>query len=159
MRSAKMFAQGNVVMLNPLPNRLSRRERQIMDAVYSMGQASANQVLEAISDPPSYSSIRKLMTILEEKGHLRHIQEGSRYIYLPTQPRQNAARSAIRQVLNTFFGGNLESAVETLLSEAETDLTDEQAARLSALIDQASGASKQNAERTDADSQHKDTKG
>ena len=133
-------------MSNPLPYRLSRRERQIMDAVYSRGQASATQVLETIPDPPSYSSIRKLMTILEEKGHLRHVQEGSRYIYVPTQPRQNAARSAIRQVLNTFFGGNLESAVETLLSESETDLTDEQAARLSALIDQAAaGASKQNA--------------
>ena len=122
------------MMNKPLPHRLSRRERQIMDAIYSLGQASAVQVLDALPDPPGLSSIRKLILILEEKGHLRHIQEGQHFLYLPTQPRQAAAKSAMKQVLQTFFGGNLETAVATLLSEAETELSDEQAVRLSEMI-------------------------
>lgn len=105
-----------------------------MDAVYSLGQPSAQQVLDALPDPPGLSSVRKLILILEEKGHLRHLVEGKQHVYLPTQPRQSAARSAMRQVLTTFFGGDLETAVTTLLSEAETELSDEQAARLSAMI-------------------------
>lgn len=121
-------------MTNPLSHRLSRRERQIMDAIYALEQASAVQVLEALPDPPGLSSIRKLILILEEKGHLRHIQEGQHYLYLPTHPRQAAAKSAMKQVLTTFFGGNLETAVATLLSEAETELSDEEAARLSEMI-------------------------
>jgi len=120
-----------------LTHRLSRRERQIMDAIYTLGQASAAQVREALPEPPSYSSVRKLLQILEDKGHLSHIQEGQHYVYLPTHPRQSAARSAMKQVLATFFGGNLESAVATLLSEAETQLSDEEAARLSSLIEEA----------------------
>ncbi len=126
-------------MSNPLAHRLSRRERQIMDAVYSLGQASAIQVREALPDPPGLSSIRKLILILEDKGYLRHIQEGQHHVYLPTQPRQSAAKSAMRQVLTTFFGNDLETAVATLLSEAETELTDEEAARLSAIIENAKG--------------------
>ncbi len=122
------------MMNKPLPHRLSRRERQIMDAIYSLGQASAVQVLCALPDPPGLSSIRKLILILEEKGHLRHIQEGQHFLYLPTHPRQAAAKSAMKQVLTTFFGGNLETAVATLLSEAETELSDGEAARLSEMI-------------------------
>ena len=124
-------------MSNPLTHRLSRRERQIMDAIYATGQASAAQVLEALPDAPGYSTVRKLISILETKGHLRHVQEGTHYIYLPTHPRQAAARTAMRQVLQTFFGGNLEMAVETLLSAAETELSDEDVIRLSALIEDA----------------------
>jgi len=127
-------------MPDPLAYRLSRRERQIMDAIYALGQASAAQVQERLPDPPSYSSVRKLLQILEEKGHLRHAQEGQRYVYVPTRPRQSAAKSAMKQVLTTFFGGNLETAVATLLSEAETNLSDEQAARLAALIEAAKGS-------------------
>ena len=111
-----------------------------MDAVYSLGQPSAQQVLDALPDPPGLSSVRKLILILEEKGHLRHLVEGKQHVYLPTQPRQSAAKSAMRQVLTTFFGGNLETAVATLLSEAETELSDEQATRLSAMIDAAKGS-------------------
>ena len=77
---------------------------------------------------------RKLILILEEKGHLSHIQEGQHFLYLPTHPRQAAAKSAMKQVLTTFFGGNLETAVATLLSEAETELSDEEATRLSEMI-------------------------
>lgn len=124
-------------MPKPLPHHLSRRERQIMDAIYSLERASAAQVLAALPDPPSLSSVRKLILILEEKGHLRHTQEAKHHVYLPTQPRQSAAKSAMRQVLTTFFGGNLETAVATLLSEAETELTDAEAARLSAMIEEA----------------------
>lgn len=132
-------------MTKPLFNNLSRRERQIMDAIYARGQASAAQVLEVLPDPPGNSSVRKLLQILEEKGHLRHIQEGKHHVYLPTQLRQSAAESAMRQVLKTFFGGNLETAVATLLSEAETSLTDDQAARLSALIESSTGSDAQSA--------------
>ena len=130
-------------MSKPLTHRLTRRERQIMDAVYALGQASAQQVLEALPDPPGLSSVRKLILILEEKGHLRHVQEGQHFLYLPTQPRQSAARSAMRQVLSTFFGNDLETAVATLLSEAETELTDEQAARLAAIIDGVKGVERE----------------
>ena len=130
-------------MSKPLAHHLSRRERQIMDAIYALGQASAVQVLEALPDPPGLSSVRKLILILEEKGHLRHVQEGQHNLYLPTHPRQAAAKSAMRQVLTTFFGGDLETAVATLLSEAETELTDEEAVRLSALIEGAKGGERQ----------------
>ena len=128
-------------MNHPLPHRLSRRERQIMDAIYALGQASAAQVREALPDPPGLSSVRKLILILEEKGHLRHTQEGQHFVYLPTRPRQEAAKSAMKQVFQTFFGGSLETAVATLLSEAETELSDAEAARLSALIQQSKGGS------------------
>lgn len=135
-------------MSKPLSHSLSRRERQIMDAVYALSQASAVQVLEALPNPPGLSSIRKLILILEEKGHLRHIQEGQHHVYLPTQPRHSAAKSAMRQVLTTFFGGDLETAVATLLSEAETELTDEEAARLSAMIASAKGGESSSAQST-----------
>jgi len=108
-----------------------------MDAIYSLGQASVSQVIEALDDAPGYSSVRKTLQILEEKGHVRHIQEGQHYIYLPTQPRQNAARSAMKQVLQTFFAGNIEHAVLTLMSEAEVDLSEDDVARLTALIEAA----------------------
>lgn len=122
-------------MTNTHNEGLSRRERQIMDAIYALGQASAMQVLEKLPEPPGYSSVRKLLQILEDKGHVKHIQEGQHYVYLPTQPRQHAARSAMKQVLHTFFGGNIENAVATLLSEAETNISDEQAVRLTEMID------------------------
>jgi predicted transcriptional regulator len=111
-----------------------------MDAIYARGQASAAEVLEAIPDPPGSSSVRKILQILEDKGYLKHIQEGKHHVYLPTQPRQSAAESAMRQVLKTFFGGNLETAVATLLSESETELTDEQAIRLSKMIENSTSA-------------------
>lgn len=116
---------------------LSRRERQIMDVIYRLGAASAAEVMEALPDPPGYSAVRGLLRILVEKGHLTHTQEGVRYVYRPTQPRQSAARSALAQVLQTFFGGSVEDAVATLLSEAETRPSEAELARLAALIEQA----------------------
>jgi predicted transcriptional regulator len=108
-----------------------------MDAVYSRGKATVADVLEALPDPPSYSAVRALMRILEEKGHLRHLQEGPRYLYQPTQPRQSAARSAMEHVVATFFGGSIEQAVTALLSDKEKALDDDEANRLAKIIEEA----------------------
>jgi len=116
---------------------LSRRERQIMDIVYQQGQAAAADVRAALPDPPSYSSVRALLGILETKGHLKHIKDGARYVYLPIRPRSNAAKSALRSVMQTFFGNSVEQTVATLLSVSDTPLSPEELARLSALIDNA----------------------
>jgi len=116
---------------------LSRRERQIMEIIYARGQASATEVLEGLADPPSYSAVRALLRVLEGKGHVRHVREGARYVYQPTQPRSRAARSALAQVVQTFFGGSVEQTVATLLSDADTRLSEEELARLSELIEQA----------------------
>ena len=108
-----------------------------MDILFAQGRASAQEVREALPDPPTYSAVRGLLRVLEGKGHIRHVKEGARYVYLPRQARQSAARSAIRQVLQTFFGGSVERAVATLLSEVEGHLSEDELARLSAMIDQA----------------------
>ncbi len=124
----------------PKPDGLSRRERQIMDILHRLGGAAPAQVRDALPNPPSYTAVNTLLRLLMESGHVRRTQEGQRFVYSPTQPRQAAGKSAMRQVLQTFFGGDLETAVATLLSEAETELTDEEAARLSALIEGAKGS-------------------
>ena len=116
---------------------LSRRERQIMDVIYQRGQATAGEVLEGLPDPPSYSAVRALLRVLETKGHVRHKQEANRYIYLPTQPRSRAAQSALAQVVQTFFGGSVEQTVATLLSDADTRLSEAELSRLAELIEQA----------------------
>ena len=116
---------------------LSRRERQIMDIIYQQGRADAADVLAALPDPPSYSSVRALLGILETKGHLKHVKDGPRYVYLPTRPRANAAKTALRSVMQTFFGGSVEQTVATLLSVSETPLSSEELARLSSLIEDA----------------------
>jgi predicted transcriptional regulator len=116
---------------------LSRRERQIMDVIYQRGQATAGDVLEGLPDPPSYSAVRALLRVLETKGHVRHKQEGNRYIYLPTQARSRAAQSALAQVVQTFFGGSVEQTVATLLSDADTQLSEDELSRLAELIEQA----------------------
>ncbi len=108
-----------------------------MDIVYREGRAAAAGVQAALPDPPSYSSVRALLGILETKGHLKHIKDGPRYVYLPTRPRSNAAKSALRSVMQTFFGNSVEQTVATLLSVSDTPLSPEELARLSALIDNA----------------------
>lgn len=116
---------------------LSRRERQIMDAVYRRSQATAAEVLKDLPDPPSYSAVRALLRILEEKGHLRHKKDGPRYVYFPIRPRNDAARTALRGVLKTFFDGSPEKAVAALLDAADTDLSPETLGNLTRLIKQA----------------------
>src|SRR5438477_12804360 len=116
---------------------LSRRERQIIDAIYRRGQATAAEVLEDLPDPPSYSAVRAMLRVLEEKGHLRHEQQGPRYMFLPTVPREKARRSALRRLVPTFFDGSTEQTVAALLDLSASRLTDAELDRLSQLIDQA----------------------
>jgi predicted transcriptional regulator len=114
---------------------LSRRERQIMDVIYRRGRATAAEVLQDIADPPSYSAVRALLRLLEEKGHVHHEQDGPRYVYLPTVNRERARQSALTHVVRTFFDGSATDAVAALL---DTDAIDHaELDRLSALIDQA----------------------
>ena len=115
--------------------KLSRRERQIMDIVYQHGRVSVADVLKDLPDPPSYSTVRALLRILEEKGYLTHEKKGRRYIYCPTQSRHLAGRSALKQIFQTFFDKSIEKTVMTLISDA--DLSDEELDRLSQLIEQA----------------------
>src|SRR4051794_24787206 len=104
----------------------SRRERQIMDVLHRSGEATAAEVLSALPDPPSYSAVRTLLRILEEKGHVKHRQEGVRYIYLPCVSRQTASRSALKRVVSTFFEGSITGAVAALLEQGDTDISDKQ---------------------------------
>ena len=115
--------------------KLSRRERQIMNIVYQREHVSVADVLEDLPDQPSYSTVRALLRILEEKGHLAHEKDGKRYIYRPTQPRQQAGRSALKQIFHTFFDKSIEKTVMTLISDV--DLSDEELDRLSQLIESA----------------------
>jgi BlaI family transcriptional regulator, penicillinase repressor len=116
---------------------LSRRERQIMEIIYRRGQATAVEVHGDLADPPSKTAVRTLLRILEEKGHLKHQQFGVAFLYLPTRPREQAARSAFRGVLDTFFEGSLEKAVASHLGEAVGQLAPEELDRLANLIRQA----------------------
>ncbi len=122
----------------PLPE-LSRRERQIMDIVYQEGRATVAEVQAALPQAPGYSAVRAMLRVLEEKGHLRHRQDGPRYVYEPTLPRDRARRSALRRMLRTFFDDSPGDAVAALLDLSQKDLTDEELARLSALIQEARG--------------------
>jgi len=114
--------------------KLSRREREIMDVIYRSGRATAAEVLEQLADPPSYSAVRALLRVLEDKGHLRHEADGPRYVFVPTVPRERARQSALRQLLHTFFDGSTEQAVAALLDLASTKLSDAELERLSRLI-------------------------
>ncbi len=116
---------------------LSRRERQIMDIIYEMNEATVAQVLELIPDPPSYSTVRALLGVLEEKGHLIHEQQGPRYIYSPTIPREEARQNALKHVLKTFFDNSTEEVVAALLNISEEDLSEEEYKRLTKLIKKA----------------------
>jgi len=113
---------------------LSRREREIMDVIYRSGRATAAEVLDQLPDPPTYSTVRALLRVLEEKGHLRHEEDGPRYVFVPTVPRERARASALRQLLHTFFDGSTEQAVAALLDLSATRLSDAELARLSQLI-------------------------
>jgi predicted transcriptional regulator len=119
------------------PAEFSRRERQIMEIIYTRGEASAAQVLEALPDPPSYSAVRALLAILVQKRQLKRRAEQGRYVYSPTRPRAKAGRSALVRVLETFYEGSLEKAVSALLRNADTRLSADELARLGKLIDQA----------------------
>lgn len=122
-----------------LQSQLSRRERQIMDIVYAHGEASVSDVLAEIPNPPARGALGRLITILENKGHLRHYQKGREYIYQPTVPVQKAGPSAMRRVVDTFFGGSLRQAVAAHLAQKDTDISDKELRRLAGLIRRARG--------------------
>jgi len=118
-------------------NDLSRRERQIMDILYQRGKASAAEVREAMPDAPSYSAVRAMLRVLEDKGHARHQEEGLKYVYVPTVARDKAKRSVVKHVLETFFNGSAEQAVAALLDVSASKLTREELERMSELIERA----------------------
>ncbi len=119
------------------PQSLSRRERQIMDIVYGLKEATASQVLERLPSPPSYSAVRALLRVLEQKGHLTHRQDGPRYVFKPVLPREKARRGALQDVLRTFFDNSTEDAVAALLDINEDNLSEADYARLLELIEKA----------------------
>jgi predicted transcriptional regulator len=115
----------------------SRREREIMDLIFREGEATAGEVMAMMADPPSYSAVRTLLRIMEEKGHLRHAQKGTRYVYSPTMPLEKAGKSALDHLVSTFFDGSASKVVSALLDDHRSALTDQELATLSELIDHA----------------------
>lgn len=116
---------------------LSRRERQIMDIIYESNEATAAQVMDRLPNPPGYSAVRALLRVLEEKGHLSHKQDGPRYVFLPTLPREEARRNALKHLMETFFDGSTEKVVAALLNISEEELAENDYKRLSELIESA----------------------
>ena len=116
---------------------LTRREREIMDIVYRLGRATAQEVLDNLADPPGYSAVRALMRLLEERGHVKHVQEGQRYVYSPAVARSDARRSALAHVVRTFFDGSVEHAVAALVDPSRAKLSTDELDRLAAVIDRA----------------------
>jgi len=121
----------------PNSSHLSRRERQIMDIVFARGEATVNQICEALPDPPTPMAVRRMMHILEEKGHLKRRGGGREVVYVSRQTRDKAGRNALQRVLETFFGGSLEHALSAHLLSRKTEVTVEERDRLVKLIDEA----------------------
>ena len=124
-------------MRKPRHENLSRREREMMNIIYEAGRATAAEVREAMASPPSYSAVRATLRVLLEKGHLSHKQDGPRYIYLPTVTRNQARRSALRQLLRTFFDGSTNNAVAAVLDMESSKLSADELERLAQMIDKA----------------------
>ena len=121
----------------PKKDSFSRREREIMEALYKLRRASAAQILEEIADPPSYTAIRTHLAILEKKSHVRHASDGTRYIYEPLVGREQMGRRAIDSLLKTFFDNSVERAVAALIGRKDADLSQDELERLSRLIEKA----------------------
>ena len=118
-------------------SRLSRRQRQIMDIVFARGEVSGADIQRGLSDPPTRGAMRVMLRALEKKGVLKHTQRGKEYIYTPSRSRQQVGPSALRRVVNTFFGGSIRSAVAAHLAQRDADVSDEELKRLAELIRQA----------------------
>lgn len=116
------------------PDPLTRREREIMDVLHRRGRATAQEVLDDLAEPPSYSAVRTFLRLLEERGHVRHVQEGPRYVYMPTVERRDAQRSALAHLVETFFDGSVENAVATLVESSKPKLSREELDRIAALL-------------------------
>ena len=119
------------------PHGLSRREREIMDILHRLGSAAPSQVRDELPNPPSYTAVNTMLRILMDNGQIERRQDGRQFVYFPTQPRQSAAKSALQQVIQTFFGGSVEQVVTTLLDGDETHLSTTELDRLAGLIDEA----------------------
>ncbi len=122
-------------MKKPLQD-LARRERQMRDILYTVGRANAAEVLEHLPDIVSYSTVRKVLSILEEKGHVRHVEQNRRYVYVPIQSRKDARLSALRHLMDTLFESSAESVVSTLLDISDTEMSNDDLQRLEELIEQ-----------------------
>jgi BlaI family transcriptional regulator, penicillinase repressor len=116
---------------------LSRRERQIMDLLFRMGKATAAEVMDGLDDAPSYSAVRALLRILEQKGHIRHEEEGRAYVYMPLVRRDTARQSALSHLLRTFFDNSAEQAVAALLAIKGEKMSDAELERMSQMIEKA----------------------
>jgi predicted transcriptional regulator len=110
-------------MTQPTLHDLGRRERQLVEAVYRLGRATVTEVLDQLPDPPSYSAVRAMLGKLEQKGFLKHEQDGPRYVYLPAVSTERARRNALRHLVNTFFDGSAERAVLALIQLSDTEVT------------------------------------
>ncbi|HVH68324.1 MAG TPA: BlaI/MecI/CopY family transcriptional regulator [Gemmatimonadales bacterium] len=121
-------------MTRPPTDQFGRRERQIMHVVYRLGRATVGEVMSHLPDPPSYSAVRAMLRYLERKGHLRHGRDGTRYVYEPTVPHAEAQRSALQQLVRTFFRGSRAGAVAALLELPDKELSDTDLERLRALV-------------------------
>jgi predicted transcriptional regulator len=118
----------------PAAPSLTRREREIMDILYRRGRATAHEVLADLADPPGYSAVRALLRLLEERGHVKHAEEGQRYVYSPAVARGDARRSALAHVVRTFFAGSVENAVAALVESSRSKLSREELDRLAEII-------------------------
>lgn len=116
---------------------LSRRERQIMDILYRRGRATVGEVMEDLSGEPAYSTVRAQLRVLEDKGHVRHEEQGLRYVYSPSGSRQTVRQSALRHLVDTFFEGSPEQVVAALLGRERARITDDELDRMARLIEQA----------------------
>jgi len=119
------------------PDPLTRREREIMDILHRRGRATAHEVMDDLADPPSYSAVRTFLRLLEERGHVRHEQDGPRYVYTPTVARREAQRSALAHLVDTFFDGSVEDAVATLVESSKPKLSAQELDRIAALVTKA----------------------
>ncbi|MFN0249770.1 MAG: BlaI/MecI/CopY family transcriptional regulator [Kofleriaceae bacterium] len=122
-------------MTKPSPATLTRREREIMDILYRRGRATAAEVLEDMADPPTYSAVRALLRILEDERHIKHTQDGPRYIYMPAVPRSDARKTALTHVVTTFFDGSVGDTVAALVEKSK--LSNDELDRLAQLIEKA----------------------
>ena len=124
-------------MTNDPKPQLSRRERQIMDILFELGEAPAEEVRSRLPDPPSYSAARAMLAKLEAKGQVRHAEKGLRYVYSPVQARSRARRSAVSRLVRVFFDGSVAQAVNGMLGQSVDQLSDEELAEMSRSIEQA----------------------
>jgi predicted transcriptional regulator len=127
-------------MAHKTPPPLSRRERELLDVVYRLERATAAEIHAQLKSAPTLTTVRGLLRVLETKGHIRHEEEGKRFIYFPRTPRREAGRSLLQHVVSTFFAGSPSEAVASLLGAQRDTLTDDEIARLSAVLDKAKKA-------------------